>query len=418
MTKKQAAALALAVLLLFTGLMIYRSQTVVLRLGVFAGSAWDVPSPKSYEILDQAIARFEQEHPGIRVEYTSGILKEDYSDYLASQMAQGKAPDVFMILPEDFDLLCSVGALAPLDVWMAEDAVTRENLYESALAAGRWQGWQYALPFESNMDLLFVNTTLLQKEGITLPEQLTLEDFYAICEQVTQDTDGDGRMDQFGICDYTWKHAADAFGAQLFSADGSSISLCSPEIKAAMSYTSRLQTLCADARADTDSFSSGKAAFAVMSFADYRTYAPYPWKIKRLSSFDWTAMPLPAQEEGIAEIQTIEMAVSAQSRYPDKSWELLKTLCLDKDIQQMHYTCSQGISALKSAEKTVSEDSEVDYSILEQVMNKPVRQARFSRYASALEMTNREMEQILSSTGSQDVLLMQAEERINRYLNQ
>lgn len=418
MKQHKAAVFLLGLAVLFAALLTWKSQPVTLTLGVFAGSGWDVPSPDSYEIIDQAIEKFEASHPSIHVKYTSGIVKNDYSDWLSDEIIKGETPDVFMILPEDFDLLCSVNALAPLDSQMAASGISSDVLYESALSAGRYNSQQYALPFMSNVELLFVNTTLLEKEGITLPESMTLDDFYKICQQLTRDTDGDGRVDQFGICNYTWQQAANAYGAQLFNDGGTKVSLMDPAFVQALTFTEKLNHLCQDMEKGSDPFSEGKAAFAVMSFADYRTYAPYPWKIKRLSSFEWDVLPLPGMEEAIGEVQSIQMAISSHSGHPRESWKLLQTLCLDPDVQELHYAYSQGISPLKTADKPVSENSEVDYSILEQVMNQPVRQTRFSRYNEAMDYTNREIVSILDSSTDMQIALMEAEKKINHYLNQ
>ena len=52
------------------------NQTIVLKVGVFAGSNWDVPNGSGYKLIDTAIARFEEEHPNVKIEYKSGILKD------------------------------------------------------------------------------------------------------------------------------------------------------------------------------------------------------------------------------------------------------------------------------------------------------------------------------------------------------
>ena len=52
-----------------------------------------------------------KEHPNVKIEYTSGILKEDYSLWLADQIIEGNEPDVFIVLGDDFNTLSSVGAL-------------------------------------------------------------------------------------------------------------------------------------------------------------------------------------------------------------------------------------------------------------------------------------------------------------------
>ena len=62
---------------------------------MFTGSNWDVASASSFVMIDKAIAKFEEEHPGVRIHYYSGISKEDYSEWCARKLLEGKMPDVF-----------------------------------------------------------------------------------------------------------------------------------------------------------------------------------------------------------------------------------------------------------------------------------------------------------------------------------
>jgi multiple sugar transport system substrate-binding protein len=90
------------------------SETVI-RFGMSAGSYWDVPTGNCYEVIDDAIERFEASHPGVRVEYVSGILKDDYPEWLSEQIVLGKEPDVFMIPESEFDTIASLNVLKDLD---------------------------------------------------------------------------------------------------------------------------------------------------------------------------------------------------------------------------------------------------------------------------------------------------------------
>ena len=64
---------------------IYRPEKITIKLGVFSGSNWDVPSGESNQIVDNAIKIFEKAHPNVDVEYESGILKADYSSWLSDR---------------------------------------------------------------------------------------------------------------------------------------------------------------------------------------------------------------------------------------------------------------------------------------------------------------------------------------------
>ena len=125
-------------------------EETVLTVGVYSGSYWNTPNGNSYQILDEAISMFESAHPGVQVEYVSGIPAGNYSEWLAGQILRGTEPDVYFVLPEDFDLLVSSGALAQLDERIAADpGFDTEVYYEPCLRSGQYRGKQYALPHES-----------------------------------------------------------------------------------------------------------------------------------------------------------------------------------------------------------------------------------------------------------------------------
>lgn len=152
-------------------ILVPNEKKTVLTFGMFAGSQWDVPNDDCYKIIDEAIEEFEKEHPNVEVQYVSGILKDDYSEWLAQNALKGNLPDVFMVLPQDFDTFSSVGVLKPLDTMVKEDSsFHKENYYRGCYAAGEFEDHQYALPYESVPTFMFVNKTLLKKEHIKMPD--------------------------------------------------------------------------------------------------------------------------------------------------------------------------------------------------------------------------------------------------------
>ena len=286
-----AAALLTAVSL--TATVYSRTRPVELRLGFMAGSYWDAPNGNCYAVIDAAVERFEREHPNVHVTYTSGILKRDYSEWLIDQYLLGSEPDVFLVLPEDFGTLCELGALAPLDGCLAQDKeVSDTDFYPAALQSGAENGVQYALPYECVPTLMCINKSLLESEGITVPSgDWTWEDFYNICARVTRDTDGDGEIDQFGCCGYTWQDALTANGASLFTEDGGNCLISEPKAVQAVAFAQRLGKLTAETAPSARDFDEGKVAFRPFLFSDYRTYQPYPWRIKRTRISRGTAFP-------------------------------------------------------------------------------------------------------------------------------
>lgn len=326
-----------------------RVQT--LTLGFVAGSYWDAPNGSCYAVVDAAIERFEAAHPGVRVEYTSGILKRDYSEWLVGQFLLGREPDVFMILPEDFGMLRELGAMKPLDALIERDgAVSRDDFYPAALQSGASDGVQYALPYECVPTLMFVNKSLLEEEGIAVPGSgWTWERFYEICTAVTRDLDGDGTPDRFGSYGYTWRDALAANGGTLFSEDGAHCLLGEPQAAEAVSFAQRLSALYQGCEITARDFDQGRVAFRPFLFSDYRTYQPYPWRIKRYSGFAWDCIPMPCGPSGVnsSELSAMLAGISSRTRRQALAWEFLKELTCSDETQSMLFTDSHGVSALR-----------------------------------------------------------------------
>lgn len=408
----------------------HSNQTIELKVGIFSGSNWEVPTGKSYAIVEDVIARFEAGHPGVKVTYVSGIMKRDYSEWLAEQVLLGEAPDVFFVLPEDFNLLASKGVLEKLDSRMGkEKGFDAERYYKGALSSGQTAGSQYALPYESVPTLMFVNKTLLKKEGISLPgNDWTWEEFYDICRRVTKDRDGNGVIDQFGCYDYTWQHALCANGLTLFSEDGKSCHLGEERAEQAIGFVKDLLDLNQNYAVTSKEFDMGQVAFRPFAFSEYRTYMPYPWRIKKYSDFEWDCIRMPAGPKGgnISELDTLMMGMNARSSKKELSWELLKAFCYDEETQRQLFSDSQGVSVLKDVTESpevmavLGEDtpgvSKVDMTLLGQVMKECVVISRFPKYEEAMVLADNGIHRILNGQESMDNGLLVLQREINNYL--
>ena len=162
---KRIVIAGLVISIISIGLVVYPKQKqIILTFGMFAGNQWDVPDDDCYQLIDQVIKEFEKEHPNVKIKYESGIMKDDYSEWISQKAIKGELPDIFMVLPEDFSTFSSVGVLKSLDSYMKEDkSFHKEYYYESSYNAGNDGKHQYTLPYESVPTLMLVNKTLLKK---------------------------------------------------------------------------------------------------------------------------------------------------------------------------------------------------------------------------------------------------------------
>ena len=419
--KRRLGIAALAAVLLAGGLLwgLEARRESVLTVGVYAGSYWQTPNGDCYQILDDAVALFQKRHPNVRVEYVSGIPTDAYGEWLAEQILKGTEPDLYFVLPEDFNLLASSGALEELDGLMASDPdFDAAAYYEPCLRAGRLGGRQYALPQESVPTIMFVNKTLLESRGIPLPDnRWTWEDFYEICARVT---DVDSRT--FGVYGYTWQNALYSNGASLFSEDGTACYLADERVQAAVRFAGSLEELNGGYTVTARDFDLGRVAFRPFLFSEYRAYQPYPWRVRKYTGFEWDCVCMPAGPDGdnVSELHTMLLGVGARSGNRELAWELAKLLSADEAVQSELYAYSHGISPVRrvaeNREALAAPDLPGGFSaeVIREIMSTAVTAPRFERSAQAMMMA----ESAVAEDGGRQSRMLIAQREINVFLNQ
>lgn len=394
-TKKLIITLVSISLVLIYCLINDPSREITLTLGIYAGSSWDVPNGESYQVIDQAIKKFEKKYDSVHIEYKSGIMKDDYSSWLANEITKGTTPDIFMVLSSDFNTLSSIGILKDLNRLIKEDQIDTSIFYQSALFAGN-NSSQYALPYEINPTIMCINHDLLTKENIEIPSiDWTIDDFYKICTQVTKDINHDNSIDQYGCYGFDWKDAIDCYGLNIFEED--SCHLDKKEVKEALSYLIKINELSKGYQISSEDFDQGKVAFCPLTFAQYRTYQPYPYRISKYTSFRWSCIPMPGTKTNTVttHLDTSLIGMSSQTKHSQMAWEFLKMLTMDEDIQQSLLSNSKGASPLKKvmlSKKTkeildtdTMSNASLNQDVLNNLLENTIVEPKFKEYETVLE---------------------------------
>ncbi len=424
---------------LLTGLAVHeicqmrKQQNIVLEFGMFTGSNWDVAQANSFVIIDKAIEKFEETHPGVTVHYYSGIRKDDYSEWFSRKLLAGEEPDIFMVLGKDFNQFASMGVMKELGDLMEEDTdFDSQKYFTSAFASGQYESTQYALPYETVPTLMFVNKTLLIQEGIDMPEEdWTWEELYEICKKVTRDTDGDGLLDQFGTYNYDWMDALCSNGGCVFNTKGTEAALTDSKVTEAVKYVRNINELYNGEKISQEDFNGGRVAFMPLTFAEYRTYKTYPYKIRKYANFQWDCVTMPAGKQGgnISQVDSLLMGISANTKKEKLAWEFLKLLTYDEEMQMNIFYDSQGASVLKNVteskqmEQTVQRDMEegdtvINGKLLGRVIEDGHVEPQFKKYEQAMALTDSEINKILEEDKDVDSSLKILQRTINGYLIQ
>ena len=410
-----------------------RQKETILEFGMITGSNWDVANANSFVIIDQAIERFETEHPGVKIHYYSGVRKDDYSEWFSRKLLAGKEPDVFMVLGTDFNQFSSMGVMKNLEPLMEKDPdFDEEKYFSSSLRSGQHGEVQYALPYETVPTLMFVNKTLLAKEGIAMPNpDWNWDTMYSICQKTTKDLDGDGVLDQFGCYNFGWMDAVYSNGGEIFEADGKESNFTDEKVVESIQFVRRLNDLYQGQKVTQEDFNAGNVVFMPLTFAEYRTYKTYPYKIKRYANFQWDCITMPAGYQGgnLSQVDSLLIGISAHTKHEQLAWELLKLLTYDEKIQTEIFRSSQGASVLKKVteskemESIVQEDMEesdtvISGRLLGRIIEEGQIEPQFKRYEQALALADSEIGQILENDETIDSSLKILQRTVNSYLQQ
>lgn len=399
----------------------------ILEFGMFTGSNWDVASADSFVIIDNAIEKFEKEHPDVKIHYYSGISKEDYSEWFSRKLLQGEEPDVFMILSKDFSQFSTLGVMKDLDQFIEQDMDFDETKYfTSAYRSGTYNGKQYALPYETVPTLMFVNKTLLSEAGIEVPDyDWDWNEMYSICEYLSND----GNEDTYGVYNFDWQDSIYTNNSEIFNEDGTQSYFTDYNFVESIKYIYQLEQLNYGKNLTRDEFDDGKVAFMPLTFAEYRTYKTYPYRIRRYTDFQWDCITMPAGYHGdnVSRVDTLLMGISSKSKYPELAWEFLKLLTYDEKIQMQIFEYSQGASVLKDVtqskemEKIIQENMEegdtvISGELLGQVIEGGHTDPKFRKFKQALSLVNNDITDILEADKTIDSSLKILEQSMEEFL--
>ncbi len=396
-----------------------------LTLGIYVESYLNVPGLEKYGVFEEAIEKFEHQYPNVEVEYYTGFQEDGYQDYIAELILKGQAPDVFMVISEDFSKYVELGVLANLDSFLDKNDIhLEETHYTSTYQSGMHQGSVYALPYASSPTFMVVNKTLLEKNGMSVPAaNWTWQDLYTMSNALTKDSDGDGKIDQFGIYDYSWSDAAFTNNVNIINPESGYIELNTIIMKEAVDFTKTIRVDIDQMDATHDDFHLGNVAFTSMSYDEILSYylnTPNP-------GYEWEMIAMPTQEGDYLsyEVNTILMGVNAASNNKDEAFELLNILCNDSEIQTLMYQQAQGISPIKEITQSQtfidtlqggSVAIDLNGSDIGTVMEYGISQHAFQNYDLIVSIVDAELFQILNSKNDVYIDLYAMQNELNKYI--
>lgn len=220
---------------------------------------------------------------------------DNYEETYTTALNSGEGPDVGYMYNEMFPTYIDAGAVEDMSSYVTDED-KKEYKY---LSNGNMMDGQYGWPLVTGVPfVLYYNEDILTELGEKAPE--TWDDFARICQEATKDTDGDGKVDQYGFAcgmntsDIGAMQILNAYyysalwqnGGQVYNDDLKSVSFADEAGKEAVTWLKGLTSYMNEdfmslswSDAFSNVFGAGKAAFGITrsSQTDGTTFAEtYP----------------------------------------------------------------------------------------------------------------------------------------------
>jgi multiple sugar transport system substrate-binding protein len=328
-------------------------ELVNISFGGWGGVAED-------EGVRAAIEIFQQEMPGIAVEWRHIPDAAEFGRTLLTDLAAGTAPDTAFILADQYETLRANGALLDITDLIKEDPVLGaedyflqpQEAFRCADADGRWHGIgsTWVTPH------IYYNADLLADEGITPPgfqdDQIwDWDTFVANAKQLTVDSAGKHPDDagfnaddiqRYGVDWPLWwipiASAVHSNGGQLFTDDGL-VGLDTPEALEALQRLSdliyvhhvapRTATLTDLGMNNTQMVDSGRLAMAVEG-----SWA-LSWMNASTMQVGMGTGALPKMTQPAAIMQAHFHSVLASTQHQEEAWQWVRFLATP--FYQQHF---------------------------------------------------------------------------------
>ena len=171
--------------------------------GEFAGtiSFMAFGDPEELEAYHKLIDAFQVAEPGVTIEFIETSDRDDLIARLSTAFAGGAPPDLFLMNYRFYGQFAVKGVLESLQPYLdSSDVLGADGFYPQAMEAFQVDGEQICMPQNISSLVVYYNKDLFDEAGLPYPEDdWTWADFVGKAKALTQDVDGDGVTDRYGV---------------------------------------------------------------------------------------------------------------------------------------------------------------------------------------------------------------------------
>ncbi|GAK56711.1 ABC-type sugar transport system, periplasmic component [Candidatus Vecturithrix granuli] len=357
-----AVSICISLVMALGNLAIDAEEQITLRL-----SDWHLTEGVWNKPLKEAMDLFQQQHPSIKVILEPVTYAEKETKYLQG-FEQHTAPDILRLHAFSLPLFSGKGYTLDLTPFLEkEGAAFLEPWYPLTLDLMKFEGKMHAMPGDYMVMILLYNTELFKAAGLDpLKPPKTWDEFLDYAQKLTRDTNGDGRIDQWGFgtvgakdpgftlrfSSFLW-----SFGGDYLTPDLKHSALDSLEAKAAFTFFVELHTKHKVVPPGVTSMTPQEVR-TQMAQQKVAMILSSGWGVPLIDSLNpdlkapdvLNAAPIPIKTEPMTTVWLSSWVISAQTQHPEEAWELVKFVTTKE--MELNWFVNTGVT---SSRKDVSE---------------------------------------------------------------
>ncbi len=416
---------AFLTVLSFTGVM---AEQVTLRF-----SDWHLTEDVWNKSLTEAMDIFHKRHPNIKVTLEPVSYKEKETKYTV-ESAAGRAPDVFHVHAFSLPMFFSKGFAKDLTPFIEKEGPGfLDAWYPLPIKLMKHNGKMHAMPGDYMTMVLFYNTNMFKAAGLdpNNPPK-TWDEFLVYSQKLTRDTDGDGKVDQWGFGTvgakspgfsmrfgpFIWSHGADYL---------------TPDLKRSALNTSEANDAF---RFFVELYTKHKVVppgLTAMNPQEVRTQFAQK-KVAMILGSGWTppivnkinpdlnafevlkCAPAPMKQKQATAIWLSSWVMSPNTKHPDEAWELLKFIT-SKEMELKWFVDNRVTSSRKDVSGVAQEILNDKFAsvMASQLPNGKV-EPQISQWPEIMDTFTTSLQESIVGMKSPQKALSEADERTNAIL--
>ena len=139
------------------------------------------------DVTKKAVDLYMSKNPNvdIKVEFTDW---SGYWDKLSAMAAGGNLPDIIQMDYSYLNQYQKSGQLADLSEFMSSGVIDTSKIPESIIKSGDVDGKTYAISLGSNAPMMVYDKAVVEKAGVTIPDQMTMDELYDLSKTINEKT--------------------------------------------------------------------------------------------------------------------------------------------------------------------------------------------------------------------------------------